>query len=497
MIYFGVFMGLRMWKRGKSNDYTLFDKAIGEQFNMGGVDMWVYSYTGPAGNNGSTDSTLPDYSKNAGGVTSIGDLVLGETTQRNYSLDAITVPCVYQVVDATPDLKISGLIYNPMKMAITVHYNTMIQRIGRKLMPGDVLELPNLRDTDVLGKDTGINRFYVVVDAFRSADGYSATWQNHIFKVRVDPLTDSPEYGNLTGGNDYTGTDPNNPDTSGSGSSGNENSNYDREMDIMNKIVSQGDEEAQYIHWTNEHIYDDYENKDYLIDDILSGYEYPEVPFDKMFFIKKSYPVLHYLDGSEWKIEETTNGETFPTEPYDGMFFFKKDTIESSWILYQYSSEHKKFLQCDLPFSNDSTGLPEGSDFYYSCVSDTLYQFKKGVWNEITTDPSQRTFTTKDMTGVKNNPANYREMIPPARGTVGEGNIFPEYPKDKEFFYRTDYTPVTLWQFNSSMNVWSQFKYGGRRPWTGANLEQTDFINSPDRVSIHDVLKPNTQYRKK
>lgn len=486
-----------MWKRGKSNDYTLFDKAIGEQFNMGGVDMWIYSYRGPTGNKGSTDSTLPDYSTNPGGVSSIGDLVLGETTQRDYNLDAITIPCVYQIIDATPDLKYAGLVFNPMKMAITVHYNTMIQRLGRKLMPGDVLELPNLRDTDVLGKDTGINRFYVVVDAFRSADGYSATWQNHIFKIRVDPLTDSPEYGNLTGGNGYTGDDINNPPTNEDGSS-NENSNYDLEMSIMNAIISQGDEEMPYIHWTNEHIYDDYENKDYLIDEILTAYDFPAEPMDKMFFIKESYPVLHYLDGDVWKEESTEHGETFPTETYDGMFFFLKDKVSvSSWILYQYSDEHQKFLQCDLPFSNNPSELPEGSDFYYSCVPNTLYQFKHGIWVEVATDPSQRTFTTKDMTGVKNNIANYREMIPPARGTVGEGNIFPENPKDKEFFYRTDYTPVTLWQFNAESNVWSQFKYGGRKPWTGANQEQTDYINSSERVSIHDVLKPNTQYRKK
>lgn len=496
-------MGLRMWKQGKSNDFTMFDKVIGEQFNMGGVDMWIYTYSGPDRKNNKNDPTVDDDITEQGGVSSIGDIVLGETAYRNYNLDAITIPCVYQVIDATPDLKMSGLVFNPMKMAITVHYNTMIQRIGRKLKPGDVLELPNLRDVDVEGIDTGINRFYVVVDAFRSADGYSATWQNHIFKVRVDPLTNSPEYENLLGNNEYSGTDindPNYPDGSiGNGSSGSViGGTFDKEMEIMNKIVFQGDEDMSYLHWTNEHIFDDYKDKAFMIDKILKGYNYPsEAPKD-LFFIKQYYPKLYYKEGESWIYEPTDNGYEFPEEPYDGQFFFKfSNNSVSSWMLYQYNIQYNKFLLCDLPFSNNEDDLPLDVEFYYSCQVDALMQFNGAEWIHITNDPSTHTFSTKDVVGIKNNIANRREAIPPARGTVGEGKYFPDNPKDGDYFYRTDYTPVTLWKYNSKDNLWSQFNYGGRQPWTGANKEQTDYLNSDDRVSIHDVLKPNIIYRKK
>lgn len=89
-----------------------------------------------------------------------------------------------------------------------------------------------------------------------------------------------------------------------------------------------------------------------------------------------------------------------------------------------------------------------------------------------------------------------RPAIPPTQTSENSGDQFPSDPSDGEYFYRTDYVPQTLWKFNSETSSWSQFNYGGRLPWTGANLEQTAFINSPDRVSIQDVVKPNIIYKK-
>lgn len=489
-------MGFRMWKKGKTNDYKMFDRTIAESYNIGGVDMWVYTYQGPSGNNGSTDETLPDYSSGSGSVSSIGDLIFGETTQRNYSLTAITIPAVYQVQEATPDLKIIGLMFNFNTMDITVHYNTMMQLIGRKIIPGDIIELPNLRDNDVIGKDVGLNRFYLVQDSFRTSDGYSATWQHHIFKLRVKPLTDSPEYSGLMGDNDYTGSDINNPDSSGDNGE-NSNSSYNVEMNIMNAIIRQGDNEAPYVHWTNEHIYNDLVDKEYLARYIINGYEFPVKPAKDMFFLKDYYPILHTLNNGNWEIEQSTFGESLPKSGTDGEFFFLFDkTSASSWILYQYNTEHKKWLLCDVVFSNDPSTVPSGDEYYYSCKEQTLYQYKKKKWVEIEADSSTQPFTTKDMMGVKYNIHNLRDMIPPARGTVPEGTQFPIDPDDGMFFYRTDYKPITLWKYSDESKSWTQFDYGGRTPWTGANKEQTDFINSSDRVAVKDILKPNTLYRK-
>ncbi|AXC39356.1 UNVERIFIED_ORG: hypothetical protein [Escherichia phage CMSTMSU] len=43
--------------------------------------------------------------------------------------------------------------------------------------------------------------------------------------------------------------------------------------------------------------------------------------------------------------------------------------------------------------------------------------------------------------------------------------MFPSDAVDGDYYYRTDYTPVTLWEYSASKNSWVIFDYGGRKPW--------------------------------
>ncbi len=494
-------MAYQMWKKGRnSNDYNFFDRTIAEQYRMGGTDMWLYTYQGPKGNEGSTDETLPDFSDGSGTLTDIGDIVLGETVNRSYSIQAITLPVVYQVQEATPDLKINGIMYfNFDTMDITMHYNTMMQRVGRKILPGDVIELPNLRDFDVLDRDVGINKFYVVQDAFRTSEGYSATWQHHIFKIRVKPLTDSPEFSDITDA--INEGFPDNPDDPNNGNGSGGISTGSKELDWMNRIIQQADSEVPYIHYTNEHIYDDISDIDELAKYIISGFEFPMNPSKNMFFIKNTLPVLYEKDDNEnWVQVQTKYGSRFPTRSKDYAFFFKEDSASvAGYSLYQYYSSDKKWLSCVLPFTDEDTVPQDAEDFYCFYKKPQLYQVQDdGVtWVIPPESHSNVPFTTKDIAGNRTSHDDTRSAIPPARGDVGEGIVFPSNPEDGEYFYRTDYVPVTLWQYSAEKATWTQFNYGGRLPWTGANIEQTRFINSPDRVSIQDVVKPNIVNRRK
>ena len=142
-------MAFRLWKQGKTADYHMIDRQIGEQYRIAGVDAWLYTYEGPDGNPGSTDLTKPDYTTEKPSLTSLGNYILGETAYRNYSLEAIVLNVIYEVQEAIPEVKIPGLFFNYNTMELTIHYNSMIKWVGRKIVPGDVLELPNLRDTDL------------------------------------------------------------------------------------------------------------------------------------------------------------------------------------------------------------------------------------------------------------------------------------------------------------------------------------------------------------
>ena len=492
-------MSYRMWKKGRYDDYNFIDNAIAEQYNIGGVDMWLYTYQGPKGNEGSTDITLPDYSIVNGTLSSMGDYVYGETTQRSYNVQAITLPVVYQVQEATPDLKIPGLFFNFDTMDITLHYNTMMQRVGRKIVPGDVIELPNLRDFDVLDRDVGVNKFYVVQDAFRTSEGYSVTWQHHIFKIRVKPLTDSPEFSDITdpGNNNFPDNpkDPNNGNGNGTGIS-----TGSTELDIMNRIIQQADSEVPYIHWTNEHIYDDLSDINELSRYIISGYDFPANPSKNMFFIKQTLPVLYENDNGNWSVVDTEYGDKLPKKADDLSFFFVQDSDSvSGYSLYQYDESNKKWLNCLLPYTDENIVPHDAEDFYCYYQLPQLYQVQDDgiTWVIPAESHSNVPFTTKDIAANRTAHDDTRSAIPPTRTDDNSGDQFPSDPQDGDYFYRTDYVPVTLWKFSSDKSMWTQFDYGGRLPWTGANHEQTSFINSPDRVSIQDVVKPNIVNRKK
>lgn len=484
---------LKIWKTNKSNDYKMIDRSVAEQYRISGTDMHLYVYEGSKGTPNSNDTTKPS---NEDGKAKITDLVLGENNRRKYNLEAIRLPVVYQIQEATPDFKIPGIMYNFETMDITMHYNTMIQLVGRKIIAGDVLELPNLRDTDLYDNENGAqNKFYYVVDGFRSSTGYSVTWLNHIYKIRVKPLTDSPEFKDFFKNNDYPDkNDPNNPNSGDSNDSG-LISSYDKEMALMNAIINQADVEAPYIHWNNEHFYNSYENI-LNIKDAPTLYEFPDNPKENTLIVKISKPELYMNDG-DWVKINTSVLNYLPDDAEDEEFIFVPSSKnKAGYELYQYDESSKKFYICNVDFSTEPLEqINTNKDFIILYKESELYLYRNSEWivyDEIDFDNKN---ISKDVIGNIIIHDDKRPMIPPARGTVGEGTSFPDEPKDKEYFYRTDYKPITLWQYNKSESKWSMFDYGGRLPWTGADNAKTSLINSEDKVLFRDILKPNIKYR--
>jgi hypothetical protein len=87
------------------------------------------------------------------------------------------------------------LFINTDVLFITFHLNDMIERLGRKIMAGDVFEVPHQRDDTLLDPNApAINKWYVVQDASKAAEGYSQTWWPHLWRVKAAPLTDAQEY---------------------------------------------------------------------------------------------------------------------------------------------------------------------------------------------------------------------------------------------------------------------------------------------------------------
>ncbi len=126
-------------------------------------------------------------------------MLLIENRDRVYSPNVYVMRGVYNQQDIDFDLTQFGLFLNNDTLFITFHYNDMINSIGRKLMSGDVLEFPNLRDYNPLNTDLpkALPRYYVIQDAAFASEGFSQTWLPHLWRVKATPLVGAQEYNNI------------------------------------------------------------------------------------------------------------------------------------------------------------------------------------------------------------------------------------------------------------------------------------------------------------
>jgi hypothetical protein len=164
-------------------------------FTVGGLDIYVHRYMGPkTGDAGDNDATLPVYDSQ--NPLFIEDLLLGENRDRAYDPDIFIMRGVYRVQDIDFDLTQFGLFLNNDTLFITFSYNDMIDTFGRKLMSGDVLEFPNLKDYNPLDTTLvkALPRYYVVQDTAFASEGFSQTWLPHLWRVKATPLVNAQEY---------------------------------------------------------------------------------------------------------------------------------------------------------------------------------------------------------------------------------------------------------------------------------------------------------------
>lgn len=192
---------LSMWSGKKSNNYKFFDRTIREQFHVGGVGAIVHKYIGPEEAPNLDDPTRPNY-QNDGLIneTTIQDMLLMENRDRKYDADLYELRGVYNVSDNDFDLTQFGLFLTNDTLYMTFHLNEMVEMLGRKLMNGDVIELPHLAEEYALDANSPpIPKFYTVTDGNRGGEGFSSTWYSHIWRIKLEPITNSQEFDDILG----------------------------------------------------------------------------------------------------------------------------------------------------------------------------------------------------------------------------------------------------------------------------------------------------------
>ena len=288
---------LSLWNKNKTHDYNFIDNIVGESINAGGTGVFVHKYIGTY-----------DDGKGAGigsGDTYIQDVLFLENRDRKYDTNIYELRGAYTVSEPEFDLTQFGLFVNNDALFMTFHMNTLANTLGRRLMPGDVLELPHLRDDLLLNGGEAVNRFFVVSDSGRPAEGYDARWWPHLWRVKLGNITDSPEYRDILG----TGAE--------ASDLRNLLSTYSTEIAISDKLTQIANQEIPYdLDYATGHLYVDPSSDDkpgvYFPGDgtppngisiVGSGESFPEDAVNSDYFLRTDFTPhrLFQKSGSTWK----------------------------------------------------------------------------------------------------------------------------------------------------------------------------------------------------
>lgn len=176
---------ISLWQPNKGADFNFTDRTVGENYRIAGDGILVHMYEGPTTDAaGGTDTS----------VTTIQDVLFLTNNNRKYNPNVIELRGHHQPQDVNYDLSQFGIFLSSDVIRVTFHNNDMLDALGRKLMPGDVLEFPSYRDVPIFDNAVGINRYYVVQDALFAAAGYGQKWFPHIWMVRAKLMTASVEF---------------------------------------------------------------------------------------------------------------------------------------------------------------------------------------------------------------------------------------------------------------------------------------------------------------
>lgn len=226
---------LSLYRPNKSKDYNFIDNTVYEMFTVGGTDLNIHKYLGPK-NPDDADSTADQPQYDAVKETNIQDLLFLENRDRKYDESIYTIRGHYTVQDLDFNLSQFGLFLTNDTIFVTMHINSSVKTLGRKIMSGDVIEFPHLIDEYANNDfEVALKRFYVVEDVTRASEGFSQTWYPHLYRVKLKQIYDGQEYKDILDLPAMEDSDTTLRDIL---------STYEIEMQVNDAVVKQGEEYA-------------------------------------------------------------------------------------------------------------------------------------------------------------------------------------------------------------------------------------------------------------
>jgi hypothetical protein len=372
---------LSLYKPTKGNDDKFINKTMSEMFTVGGVDVYVHKYLGPLAQ-ANTSATEPG---GATSITGIQDLLFLENRDRKYDTSVYTIRTIYRINDNDFDLTQFGLFLTGDTMFSVFHYDDMIDVIGRKLMVGDVLELPNLIDYYPLDEGVGaaLKRFYVVNDASRAAEGFAATYWPHLWRCKLQPLVDSQEYKDILDNLPATDSGDN------TNTLGEVISTYNKYIEVNDAIVTRAEQDVPKSGYDTSMIYTEVVNENgYPVDpgaldaSDISPDASSNIADASAQTLTSAVKVEGYLTGDALPPNGATvaAGIAFPVTPGQGDYFLRLDYIPNR--LFRYDG--RRWVKVEDAVRTNLTPGTENQTQLSGFINDTnQFMSNSAAWDAI------------------------------------------------------------------------------------------------------------------
>jgi len=361
---------ISLYKPEKGKDYDFLDKTITEMFTVGGTDVFVHKYLGPK-NPDEADATPSQPRYDAVKETNIQDMLFMENRDRKYDPDIYVMRGIYNTQDVDFDMSQFGLFLTNDTLFMTIPINYSVKTLGRKIMPGDVLELPHLKDEYALNDyQVALKRFYVVEDVNRAAEGFSQTWYPHLYRVKMKQIVDSQEFKDILDLPTEEGSSQTLRDVL---------STYDKEMQINNAILNQAEADSPQSGYDTTSLYTlqtDAEGKPELVTtdiDQLDASTAGEFA-DRVNQTPDREGYQGYLlgDGIPPNGEAFGHGTGFPTATTKGDYFLRTDLMPNRLFRFDGQRWVRMEDKVRMDLSNTDTRQTQKTSFINNTNTGTI-----------------------------------------------------------------------------------------------------------------------------
>ena len=253
-----------------------------------------------------------------GSFLGVQDTILNENRDREYDFDEIPIlRAAYTVSQNELEYARFGMALANDIITIEVHTEEMEKQCERRLAPGDVIEMPHLREVGIDGRIA--NKWYEVSSIVWSPTGYDPAYARHVSAITLRPLRHQQEFLDIFNRRDEYGQ-----------TLAKQMSNQDAMMAVTESNQQLATEQVNTTWFDTTILYfcpDHPDNRPYRWtgdgkpdngEPVTQGTNFPPDPIVGNWFLRIDMApnrLYRYMDTGRWKLMETDNKREW--QPYN------------------------------------------------------------------------------------------------------------------------------------------------------------------------------------